>query len=870
MNKKTWSEKTFTYRLIEIFSKIIIFFIIILLFIFDFEPLLNIDRYFFYFSQYNTKQNYEYDDNVVIIISDKTYEYFDDVNIPRDVYGKLLNNELKDSEVVSFDIIFVNSSNEISDEYFAESMANHGNVVLAYAESNEDNKAVFPSSKLIEEAEYLGFVNYFTESDGLTYEYPLFLDQSTHIAPSLVYSTLSALGYKVNINNGIAEIFDADDNFVSRVKLNKENMFMRKPFDNNIDRYNVYELSDVYSGKIPKENFDNKTIFIGAAYTGSQDIISTPVENITGLQYIVDSLVSLLTGFNPYAITTFDTVLYLLLLYIIIDLLTSYLPAKYKPLSFVCGNVVNFAIIIVAAVYFDIMITLSYSFLVIISSFIINFIFENINKENLLSIQKLPIDAILKLNNIKTSDDYNFENYLYSLEKDILENIGIKVKQVYLYPNEELYKRCLYNVDTNTEVIFKHKYIFIPLSGKNDLGNTYCVLEYTGKIKNEIKQYIAALILSADIYFEFAIEKVKTERLFNNIIESMISAVDAKDSITSGHSKRVAKISERIGKLLNLSKNEIDKLHFAAIIHDIGKLGIEDKVLNKPSFFSEEDYNLIKEHPQKGYDILNNIDLDEDLLAGVLYHHERIDGKGYPCGKAGEEIPLTAQIIKIADVYDALVSERKYKKPWTTDEVCNLFYEGRGTEFNKEIVELFIDDIKNENWVKPTGKLEIRKVFTEKTKEVGLRFYNIYINSVRDKLDDCPMEDDFKFDLSNGFLGLNFGNHISEKNWFYNKPICIDVDKEKEELVYYKQGAVTNRKFMFIFLRCYLVAGVVASSIDEVEKIEYIDRLNNDLGEPFYSEDGITVWEKYNYYMINYSIKKNMEYVTVYINKYLL
>ncbi len=870
--KKFLYEKNFLFnKIIEVICKAVLFSIIIILFALNFDPISGIDRDIFNFIFFHTTQEEQYDDIAIIVINDDTFDYFDNINIPREVYGDILNNQLKGSRAVSFDVIFKNSSSEKEDNYFAKAIEDYGNVVLAYSEDTINSSIVLPKEEFLQATKYVGFVNYFTEKNGLTYEYPLFLDKGMYVAPSMVYSTLLAMGYTVEIEDNHVKLFDKENKQVSKVNLKDGNMFTRKPYRASANLYHVYELSDVYSGKFPKSEFDDKLIFIGGAYTGSADIVSTPLENIIGIQFIADSLITLLIGFSPNLLSNIYTVLYLLILYILVDVLTSIIPAKYTILSFISIVIINITFIVIMAIKFSLLFTIVYSILIINGAFIFNFIFCMISKEKLLTMQKLPIDAILNLNSINSYDGYNFESYMYELEKDILKTTGMSIVKVYLNDTDDLYKKYLNDVKNTSDVIYKRGLIFIPLSSKDGEMKTYCVLETNKKTKIETKQHIVALILSADIYFKFAEETKKSQKLFNGIIESMIAAVDAKDAITSGHSKRVAEISVEIGQLLNFSKLELEKLHFAAIIHDIGKIGIADNVLNKPSFYSNDETKLIREHPKKGYEIIKNIDLDEDLLAGILYHHESVDGKGYPYGKKGDEIPITAQIIKIADVYDALISERKYKKAWSLDRICDLFYEGKGSEYDEEIVQLFIEHIKPEGWTPPIKKIEEKKILSQSVKDLSLRFYNIYFELVKYQDDTYPVDDDFKFDLSNDFLELAFGNHFTEKKWFDKKNICISVDEDRDEMIYYKSGGITNRKYAYVFFRDYLSAGIVASLVDENDKATYMNQLKEELGQPFYVEGQIEAWELGLFYIINYKANNdNMEHVTVYINKFML
>lgn len=149
---------------------------------------------------------------------------------------------------------------------------------------------------------------------------------------------------------------------------------------------------------------------------------------------------------------------------------------------------------------------------------------------------------------------------------------------------------------------------------------------------------------------------------YHEIIECIVSALDAKDPYTAGHSQRVSDMSLIVCELLGLNKKEMEEIHIAAHLHDIGKIGVPDAVLNKKGKLSEEEWIYMKRHPQIGADILSKSQHLYEMKDIVLHHHERFDGKGYPDGLSGEKIPLGARIITICDSIDAMASNRSYRK----------------------------------------------------------------------------------------------------------------------------------------------------------------------------------------------------------------
>ena len=177
-------------------------------------------------------------------------------------------------------------------------------------------------------------------------------------------------------------------------------------------------------------------------------------------------------------------------------------------------------------------------------------------------------------------------------------------------------------------------------------------------------------------------EEIKT--LSVEVMEALAHTIDAKDEYTRGHSVRVAKYSRMLAEKLGLSAEDCENVYYMALLHDIGKIGVPNSIINSTSKLTDEEYAVIKTHPGIGYDILAEIKSRPDLSVGARWHHERYDGKGYPDGKAGEEIPFFARIIAVADSYDAMTSNRSYRQYLPQDVVRAEIEKNIGTQFDPE------------------------------------------------------------------------------------------------------------------------------------------------------------------------------------------
>jgi len=185
--------------------------------------------------------------------------------------------------------------------------------------------------------------------------------------------------------------------------------------------------------------------------------------------------------------------------------------------------------------------------------------------------------------------------------------------------------------------------------------------------------------------------RVKERRALLNSILQIVKIVEAKDSYTAGHSIRVAEYSENIARRLKLNEYDIELLANLANLHDLGKIQVDLSILNKPGSFSKEDWDEMKKHPLVGYNIVKEITFLKSEANAILHHHERVDGKGYPCGIKDNEISLFAKILMVADSYDAMTTDRPYRKALTNNEAISELKDNSDTQFDKRIAETMID-----------------------------------------------------------------------------------------------------------------------------------------------------------------------------------
>ncbi len=202
------------------------------------------------------------------------------------------------------------------------------------------------------------------------------------------------------------------------------------------------------------------------------------------------------------------------------------------------------------------------------------------------------------------------------------------------------------------------------------------------KLLESLSEQVSLAVVNSELYEDLKDFLMAT-------VKSLVGAIEAKDSYTSGHSERVNLVSMLIGKQLELPPSEMETLRWASILHDVGKIGMPEAILRKPGRLTDEEYEIIKLHPERGYQLLSPIRQLAAAAVHVRAHHEKFDGRGYPDGLRGEAIPRLARIIAVADTYDALTSTRSYRSARTLDFALGEIRRAAGTQLDQEAVEAF-------------------------------------------------------------------------------------------------------------------------------------------------------------------------------------
>jgi len=267
-------------------------------------------------------------------------------------------------------------------------------------------------------------------------------------------------------------------------------------------------------------------------------------------------------------------------------------------------------------------------------------------------------------------------------------------------------KELLYKVNEQMEMLnsvacvpayYRCKLMAILLLGEKHDGSKFEQeeLDFFSAIASDA----AMAIRNAQLFTRLKVESDRNRTLFLQTINVLGSTIEAKDSYTHGHTERVAQYSLAIARQMvknnsaRLTKSFLENLYIACLLHDIGKIAVPEEVLNKPGRLTPEEQKIIQQHPSKGAEIVKPLTLPQECVDGILYHHERFDGKGYPEGLKGNDIPPSAYVISVADSYDAMTSDRPYRKGMAKQEAMAEIKKNLGAQFNplpaQAMIELF-------------------------------------------------------------------------------------------------------------------------------------------------------------------------------------
>jgi response regulator RpfG family c-di-GMP phosphodiesterase len=334
---------------------------------------------------------------------------------------------------------------------------------------------------------------------------------------------------------------------------------------------------------------------------------------------------------------------------------------------------------------------------------------NSLNLSEITSIFVKNLQAIIKADVVALylNDDFNilqpnknsfavrkkFDHIKYDIFNELPNKINLNDILKYFKNKQWKFYYTDSKIDINIDMDYK-SIVFYLLKNADKIVGVVLLLNFSESFEKTKDKFIPLKILfdEAAIAIENGILYQKNQQMFLKTLQSLAMTIDAKDSYTHYHSTNVSKYSKVIAKKLGLSDEKVRKIGFGSLLHDIGKIGIPENILNKPTSLNEQEFEVIKQHPLIGKTILNPMkDQFPEMIDMIYYHHERFDGKGYPEGIGGDDIPLNARIVSLADAFDAMTSDRAYRQGLEFDIVISEINKNKGKQFHPEIVDAFFN-----------------------------------------------------------------------------------------------------------------------------------------------------------------------------------
>jgi HD-GYP domain-containing protein (c-di-GMP phosphodiesterase class II) len=478
----------------------------------------------------------------------------------------------------------------------------------------------------------------------------------------------------------------------------------------------AYEYVDVLDGRVPRSAFKDAIVVIAFGEISKEEYVAVSgSRSVSRGEYHLRTLASLLSSFAPYRVASMTAAV----LTIFLTLFSACIGFEHFKRSFIFLVCLFVAYVTGVALLFlkgGLWLPLVGPLLFALCGYVGSQAILSWHLDNEWNVRSLSIKPLLALTQAADAGldgGLGFDEYLRSLWGDIEEKTGVILKSTQVDENFAVVQNYLlraqkmgrqgenFHIIKNATSASPRHRMLLPLPFWNDrnaknreaYARKYVILAWDGNIPTETLTSLAALTLFAAVHFRALEEGRRRKEMLFKTIEAIMMAVEAKDPTTSEHSRRVANLSRQLAQWMHLNSQEIEDVYFSAIIHDIGKLGIDDSILKKPAALTENEVAIMHRHPSIGEDIMRPVDLPDYVVSGIIQHHERHDGKGYPFGIKGERMTMVGKIIKVADVFDALMNRRQYKEPWTEDRVRGFLLQRRGTEFDPQIVDIFLENL---------------------------------------------------------------------------------------------------------------------------------------------------------------------------------
>jgi putative nucleotidyltransferase with HDIG domain len=622
--------------------------------------------------------------------------------IPREHYARVLGRVQEDgSGAVLMDIDFSSEGPDPEwDKALTQAVRRGKNIVLAVQMEERvvlDGALVrslsLPIPGLMEATPLLGSITFEVDPDGVVRKMPEPIDIIDEI-----YQPLGIVG---------ARIIDPE------VSLDFPDGALISMSYRNLESLTVVPFSSVLEGEFKPGVFLDRIVLVGATTPELHDFWMTPIGVIPGI-YIQAAVIE--TALNRSWFTRSGKVSTVAAI-VIISLILGQLfgrTRRLKGLFYLGGYLVLLTVAVVIFASVNKLINVIPLFSLALLQYPIHLALHARGTERILELTREKTDALLKFSELKAVEDAGRDDYLVPL---VLLRQVLNLERIYLFrsdstanppwkvetvlgeePAEESADAAIVReVMERGEIVSVHKdssgtgCVYVPMMTSR---SKYGVLFVEGSWRilkdHENARILFSYATQASYYLETWELDQRVKSLYTNTIKAITRALDSRDYYTSAHSELSLEYVEKFGRACGLDRVQIEALHIGTLLHDIGKIGIPDDVLNKNDKLTKEEFEIIKQHPVIGYEIIKDLPFPPDVKMIVQYHHERFDGSGYPDGLKGDQIPLLVRIFSILDTYEALIGVRPYKDPMLAEGAKSVLRESAGSQFDPELLSTFL------------------------------------------------------------------------------------------------------------------------------------------------------------------------------------
>lgn len=677
-------------------------------------------EYFFYDYRLGSLQEPSvYPEIVLVTAGDLSFQRLGRWPWPRDIHAGLLAN-LSSARVVVVDILFPESSDFDGDAALVSAVAALPNTVFAahlhfgFGPDGPRSELILPFPALREAIKRYGITNLELGADGVVrYIKPSF-QVNGQLEPSMALAAALAV-----------EGRELTTEYLGNLKTDDEG---RLWINFGSSRPETYEYYQVLNGEVPAETFTDKVVVIGVsasgvAASGAHDYFMVPkkigTREMSGSELVCEAIETILTGKSPSRASSSVDALITVAMVVLGGSLTRIQRAGFSIffVIFFTGALYTLQTYLFSSLLFWTATALPLAALLTSFTFFLFGRYTFLQRD--LLVKGYSISAITGLSHGETNKDMTYDEYLRLVWKDIEKSTEIDL--VGTDAVKEDLDRFGFSLTATRDAVAPdevvvlekprarpYSYLIVigkPVSDGDKAEDSFILLGGRKKPKRSEIQAVAAMLLSVSWYFDLLRKSNERKKLLLETIYAIAAAVDAKDPVTGNHSARVSSLTLEMLEHFDLDRKTKEDIYLGALIHDIGKIGIPDAILCKKGRLTDEEYATIRSHPNIGKDIMQGVSLPAVTLQAMYEHHERYDGKGYPLKLKGEEISTAGRIVAVADVYDALTSNRPYRSPMPTEELIEFMLDKVGKDFDGRVVEILF---KVKGWEYPTEMADAR------------------------------------------------------------------------------------------------------------------------------------------------------------------